>query len=391
MLTRLLPHQLPSPYRKQSERKHIPKYPQSSSINGEDEEVSTFLNLDKVVQQYGTRPELLELILSSKVEEDRRRAEEAKLRRKEIDYLLHQHQQDTDDHVWQPTKKHLTRNRPSLPALGKLHQNDDRTTLPRLSVPTPPRHRKLPNPIYSATNPISSLVTEPSADSSRTEQASQRRNSSTTNNNNSRAIQMLLTPPHPTPSSAILPPLSSATALSDQPRSLPSHPFPSRSFSDQSTSKRQYTSSDDDSEDEDQPERGKPFSTGLAPPSPPSESLILKQQHPPPLPSHQHHGKIPIPPVHTRPNKRRRREMQAITTIIETREFPYNDDYLWKNNGNTVHKKSGHKSIYYKCSNSAKGCPVNKTVTFKGDGEYLIKYRGEHLKECSRIKRIVDV
>jgi hypothetical protein len=53
-------------------------------------------------------------------------------------------------------------------------------------------------------------------------------------------------------------------------------------------------------------------------------------------------------------NKRRRRETQAITAIIETKEFPYNDDYLWKNNGNTVHKKSGFKSIYYKCTNSSK-------------------------------------
>ena len=52
--------------------------------------------------------------------------------------------------------------------------------------------------------------------------------------------------------------------------------------------------------------------------------------------------------------KRRRREMQAITMIIETREFPYNDDYLWKNNGNTIHKGSGNKSIYYKCANNQK-------------------------------------
>ncbi|KAL0093424.1 hypothetical protein F4703DRAFT_1829535 [Phycomyces blakesleeanus] len=77
--------------------------------------------------------------------------------------------------------------------------------------------------------------------------------------------------------------------------------------------------------------------------------------------------------------------------IIETREFPYNDEYLWKNNGNTVHRKSGHKSIYYKCSNSSKGCSVNKTVTFKEDGEYLIKYRGQHLVECNRIKHIIDI
>lgn len=44
--------------------------------------------------------------------------------------------------------------------------------------------------------------------------------------------------------------------------------------------------------------------------------------------------------------------MQAIAMIIETKEFPYNDDYVWKNNGNTTHKSTGQKSIYYKCSNS---------------------------------------
>jgi hypothetical protein len=60
---------------------------------------------------------------------------------------------------------------------------------------------------------------------------------------------------------------------------------------------------------------------------------------------------------------RRRREMQAITKIVETREFPYIDDYFWKNNGNTVQKKTGCKSIYYKCSNSNK---VNYPTGFGG-------------------------
>lgn len=55
-------------------------------------EDDAYFNLDKVVQQYGEQPELLELILSSKLEEDRRRAEEAKLRQKEIDYMLQQQQ-----------------------------------------------------------------------------------------------------------------------------------------------------------------------------------------------------------------------------------------------------------------------------------------------------------
>ncbi|KAI8338551.1 hypothetical protein BC941DRAFT_423205 [Chlamydoabsidia padenii] len=97
--------------------------------------------------------------------------------------------------------------------------------------------------------------------------------------------------------------------------------------------------------------------------------------------------KLPLPQESppSRALKRRRREMQSITMIIETKEYPYIDNYHWKNNGNTVHKKSGQRSAYYKCANSDKGCNVNKTVTFKEHGEYLIKYRGKHLEECSTV------
>jgi hypothetical protein len=56
---------------------------------------------------------------------------------------------------------------------------------------------------------------------------------------------------------------------------------------------------------------------------------------------------------HMEKKRRKRREMQAVTTIVETRD-PYNDEYMWKNNGNTLHKKTGQKSTYYKCSNSSK-------------------------------------
>lgn len=105
-------------------------------------------------------------------------------------------------------------------------------------------------------------------------------------------------------------------------------------------------------------------------PSPTQQPSAVVAAAAPPPPS----NKVPIPPMplphthimnakntnnlHNRQmnhsNKRRRREMQAITMIIETREFPYNDDYLWKNNGNTIHKGSGNKSIYYKCANNPK-------------------------------------
>lgn len=69
---------------------------------------------------------------------------------------------------------------------------------------------------------------------------------------------------------------------------------------------------------------------------------------------------------------RRRREMQAITKIVETREFPYVDNYFWKNNGNTVQKKTGCKSIYYKCSNS------NKVIFFGN----ITGYGGEEKRVC---------
>ncbi|KAF9100384.1 hypothetical protein BGX27_000417 [Mortierella sp. AM989] len=84
--------------------------------------------------------------------------------------------------------------------------------------------------------------------------------------------------------------------------------------------------------------------------------------------------------------KRKRREMQPVNKIVESTE-PIVDLYLWKNNGNTTQKKTGCKSVYYKCSNSPGGCTVNKTVTEKEGGGYITKYRGEHLEECIKFKR----
>lgn len=73
---------------------YYPPSPPLSMTKTTNMDSTSYLNLEKVVQVYGNQPELLELILSSKVEEDRRRAEEAKLRRKEIDYML-QHKKTT--------------------------------------------------------------------------------------------------------------------------------------------------------------------------------------------------------------------------------------------------------------------------------------------------------
>jgi hypothetical protein len=49
--------------------------------------VETF-DLHEIIQRYGNHPDLLELVLSSKLEEDRRKTEEAKLKQKELEYLI---------------------------------------------------------------------------------------------------------------------------------------------------------------------------------------------------------------------------------------------------------------------------------------------------------------
>lgn len=60
--------------------------PDDSTIDGQ-RQPSPF-DLDKIITKYGENSEILQLILISKVEEDRRRAEEAKLKQKKIEYLV---------------------------------------------------------------------------------------------------------------------------------------------------------------------------------------------------------------------------------------------------------------------------------------------------------------
>jgi hypothetical protein len=62
---------------------------QSTPMNNANNNPASY-DLQEIIVQYQQQPELLKLILSSKVEEDKRRAEEAKLRAKEIDLLLQQ-------------------------------------------------------------------------------------------------------------------------------------------------------------------------------------------------------------------------------------------------------------------------------------------------------------
>ena len=57
--------------------------------------------MQEIIAQFGAQPELLKLILTSKIEEDKRKAEEAKLRVRELDLMLYERdkQRKIIDHV----------------------------------------------------------------------------------------------------------------------------------------------------------------------------------------------------------------------------------------------------------------------------------------------------
>ncbi|GBC04039.1 hypothetical protein RclHR1_05490002 [Rhizophagus clarus] len=233
-------------------------------------------DLQDVIAQFGGQPELLKLILTSKVEEDKRKAEEAKLRVKELDLMLCDKHRKCNDH--DESKN------------DEIHSNQDMD--------------------YENEN---SIGTYPTSDGTM--------NYASFNTSLSSPVQGLsLNSPSSTPVSQSTPRLKSRT-----------------------------------SKDQDEPTENEQNNINGTP----------------------------------NKRKRKRREMLPVTMIIETKEFPYVDDYLWKNNGNTTQRKTGNKSVYFKCSNSNKGCPVNKTVTEK-EGGWIIKYRGNHLEECGKIKRIVQ-
>ncbi|KAI7877837.1 hypothetical protein K492DRAFT_218467 [Lichtheimia hyalospora FSU 10163] len=245
------------------------------------------ISLNDILTKYTEKPDLLELILLSKVEEDRRRTEEIKLRSKQIDYMLQKQNPSSSPSCCSSSSPSITQQL-RQPTPSPLHPVNIRTPSPD------PQHVSPTSP----TQVHSSQYYPPSPPS--------------TNN------------------------IASAVADKSSSPASPSSSSPLGKSLDQS-------------------------------PKVSTASLV--------------HAK----------RRRRRQKMQAVTKTVETRDFPYHDDYLWKNNGNTVHKASGTKSIYYKCANHPKGCPVNKTVTFKEQGQYLIKYRGEHLNTCHRIKRVIDV
>lgn len=154
----------------------------SSSPPTQKIESTSSLNLEKVVQNYGNQPELLELILSSKVEEDRRRAEEAKLRRKEIDYLLQK--QSTESQPQQKVKSETSR--PLLPPIATKQRE---TASKKSSLPQLRQRTKSFNHQYDAVPSIS-----PTWMNSNAPHHQRRSTISSPPRKDSNSIEMLLSP-----------------------------------------------------------------------------------------------------------------------------------------------------------------------------------------------------
>ncbi|KAI9249973.1 hypothetical protein EDC94DRAFT_623612 [Helicostylum pulchrum] len=289
-------------------------YPNNNNSSRQSHQESCDSDLQSVVSKYHANPELLKLILTSKVEEDKRRTEEAKLKAKELD-LYFQNQQKYQQ------EQEETTNRKSL-----LYQKE-----PELV------ERRRRSSCSSTSSNGSTVNTIGAVDS----------------------IHRRIAPYSiPRPIATTLPRRNSSvsTAL------LSINKLSIHSTNQQQTQQK----------------------IAMASSAPSATSQYLYSQSTRLSPD----SKI-IPPVIK--TSRRRRSMQAITKIVETTEFPYDDGHFWKNNGNTVQKKTGCKSVYYKCANSCKGCPVNKTVVEQLDRSFMIKYRGDHIIDCSQVEHIRDL
>ncbi|KAG1110573.1 hypothetical protein G6F42_015290 [Rhizopus arrhizus] len=407
----------------------------------QEEMISHTFDLHDVIQKYGDHPEVLSLILSSKVEEDRRKAEEARLRQKELEYLIlskrdsifaqaHLHQNDKSTasydmyYLRSPSKGSIdspyatvakytqmnneqqqlldieTKRRRDVNPIYQLSDSSDyfsssylTVTQPESSATPDKRHGSLsqllsPNKStagspsetancqsqardqlyarrdsnnYTLTlprspyeektflNTIGTNTLPPINVSLQSHGRSEEPSSSNSNRDNSSSINrakrfknistldsfeasILETLPFDRRSDK-----SSSESLQDERRSsVPTERYSSNKRNSLNLNQQRSISLDDNSSKARMDANINSLSGS------PKKLLLPRSNHPP---------KQACPDLANRP-RRRRREMQAISMIIETREFPYNDDYVWKNNGNTIHKSTGQKSIYYKCSNS---------------------------------------
>jgi hypothetical protein len=321
-------------------------------------------DLQEVIIYYQSQPELLRLILLSKVEEDKRRSEEAKLRAKELDLFLLQQQQQ------------------QLAASCSPQTPDATNTTIMSSTP----------PLVINTSPLSNC----SSSSSSNNNNISLNNCNSTNDTLLNANPFCPTPRRPSALEMLLEESDCNQRDASFDGSANSDEYDDRGFSPNATSaaasmlsmrysfifkisfcKKTNTTMFLFS-----------FTANTSNNTQPMMSMNSRNSHHHPLSptynntipqtaavsmneSHFNTSQIKLENNNSLSEQaagnrggsyfpqrpRRRREMQAISKIVETREYPYSDGFFWKNNGNTIQKKTGNKSVYYKCSNSSKVNP----------------------------------
>ncbi|ORX96093.1 hypothetical protein K493DRAFT_218105 [Basidiobolus meristosporus CBS 931.73] len=264
----------------------------------------TSFELVDLLAQFATQPELLKIILQSKLQEDKRKAEEARLRAMQIDLMICE--QNNQPCLW--------------PETGMKRERDELFTELFLNMGKNQRPRVDSSPFDVMTCSLNPDFDDPNYYP----------NYPSTLTPNGRLVLSMCT-------QQMFPSLLSQPASIAPAPSIP----------------------------------------GFVPLSSPIDSIS-------PSLSSRINNTSTVHPIRTKPDKkkRNRKAMLPISMIVETKEFPYQDSFVWLNNGNTIQKKTGLRSTYYKCANWHRGCSVNKTVSSQGEGTYLIKYRGDHLAEC---------
>lgn len=120
-------------------------------------------DLQDVIIYYQSQPELLRLILLSKVEEDKRRAEEAKLRAKELDMFLLQQQQQLNGTPQTPDASFTSSTPPALMTNNSnMMNNSSTTTATTTAASTPTTTNAATNNLLNA-NQFGQIPRRPSA------------------------------------------------------------------------------------------------------------------------------------------------------------------------------------------------------------------------------------
>ncbi|KAG1047281.1 hypothetical protein G6F43_010264 [Rhizopus delemar] len=369
----------PMPLSSTSSRQQEIQNPNVFSFSQSSNERGIVSSLSDIIQQYESQPGLLKMILLSKVEEDRRKTEEVKLRQKELDYMIANQSlkgldNTIDDNIKQEfdVSKSLIKDDVLTSNLALCSVNYDpfaeriadsreaskasnqeaisHTTLPYSTTtnPTPKIQNVYPNTVHNHSQlrerfdsrtmsynslPIPTHQRLPSSYSTQVRAPIIQQSHSYNNNNLSPARksscssqQTLLLASYPTHRDSndaiyqheLL--ASTKSSLVDPAEDCSSNDFSNNRHENVNINNLNSNLIND----------------AQSPNTIDSQCFLKPKAHANPtnLDPSSIANDCSINQLSTI-KKRRKRDVQAITMIVQTKEFPYNDQHEWKNNGNT--------------------------------------------------------